>query len=44
MGADTTISFVHLEVDTDSGPTDAFQLAEKCVTEWDTFLSAKGLK
>ena len=32
------------EVDTTSGPIDAFQLATECVDAWDTFLAANGMK
>ncbi len=41
-GLPTTISLKH-EVDTTSGPEDAFQLATKCVTAWDGFLATSGL-
>ena len=44
IGADTTISLLHWEVNTDSGPIDAFQLAAECVAAWDQFLTAQGLK
>lgn len=39
-GADTTISLLDWEVNTDSGPIDAFELAAECVAAWDHFLTA----
>jgi hypothetical protein len=42
-GGPTTIK-LKWQVDTTSGPLDAFQLATDCVAAWDAFLTAEGLK
>jgi len=41
-GVPTTISLKY-EVDTSSGPIDAFSLATECITAWDTLLQTYGL-
>lgn len=41
--APTTIS-LKCEIDTTTGPIDAFDLATQSVNSWDAFLTAKGLK
>ena len=41
--APTTINLKY-EVNTTTGPVDAFQLATECVDAWDAFLTANGLK
>jgi hypothetical protein len=41
--APTTIS-LRYEIDTTTGPIDAFDLATQSVNSWDAFLNAKGLK
>jgi hypothetical protein len=41
--APTTISLKY-EIDTTTGPIDAFDLATQCVNSWDAFLTANGLK
>jgi hypothetical protein len=42
--APTTISLLNYEIDTTTGPIDAFDLATQSVNSWDAFLTAKGLK
>jgi hypothetical protein len=42
-GGPPTINLKY-QIDTATGPIDAFQLATECVDAWDTFLSANGLK
>jgi hypothetical protein len=42
-GLPTTISLKY-EVDTSSGPIDAFDLATECIGAWETFLTLNGLQ
>ncbi len=42
-GSGPTIISLKYEIDTTTGPEDAFQLATECVAAWDTFLKSYGL-
>jgi hypothetical protein len=44
LGTRPTTINLRYEVDTNTGPIDAFQLASECIDAWDTFLTANGLK
>jgi hypothetical protein len=44
LGGDPPTIKVKYQVDTATGPIDAFQLAAECVDAWDAFLSSNGLK
>jgi hypothetical protein len=44
LGAGPATISLKYQVDTDSGPMDAFQLGTECVEAWETFLSSHGLK
>jgi hypothetical protein len=43
LGTGPTTINLKYEIDTATGPIDAFQLATECVDAWDTFLAANGL-
>jgi hypothetical protein len=38
LGTEPTTISLKYEVDTDSGPTDAFEIATECVQAWDRFV------
>jgi hypothetical protein len=44
VGAAPTIIKLKYEVNTSTGPIDAFQLATDCIGAWDAFLNANGLR
>jgi hypothetical protein len=44
LGPGPTTINLQYEVETDTGPIDAFALATECVEAWDAFLTGNGLK